>query len=289
VDHPAHLQTRSGAEIDQVVCSHDEDRVMLHHHYGIAGGRQVFEHRGQALAVLLVEADRGFIQHIKSAGQCCTQGRGVQRDGRHPLGPGGNGGRRGAVAIPGDAVVLQVGEADGADGEGRQAGVGQGHGARPAPGGKREEAEVPFERMPARPEEQPGEGFRPEDRARLLYQPDENEKDKKEGKGGKGDKDKDKGKDDKDKWEGKDSDSPIDKDPDADVNINKEDKKPEGKERDVKSLNADDLRQAVYKHVLEVVQQYAGQVAYWTIFARVDASRSISPLVCISVTQYNAV
>jgi|GEM_PF-3915463 len=85
-------------------------------------------------------------------------------------------------------------------------------------------------------------------------------KDKKEG-GGKGDKKGDKGDKDEDEDESQ-GDSPVDKDQNGNVNINKDDKKIEGREKEVENLNAAE------KHGYETIEVRAEKVEMFKQFFR---------------------
>ena len=59
----------AGPHVDQMVGGADGVLVMFHHQNGVAEVAQPPQRAQQAFVVALVQADRGFVQHIQHAGQ----------------------------------------------------------------------------------------------------------------------------------------------------------------------------------------------------------------------------
>ena len=63
----AAMHPGTGANIDHVIGQADRVLIMLHHDHRVADIAQMDEGFEQAFIVALVQADRGFVQHIKHA------------------------------------------------------------------------------------------------------------------------------------------------------------------------------------------------------------------------------
>jgi hypothetical protein len=68
-DDVAAVDAGRRAHVDQVVGGADRVLIVLHHQHGVAEVAQPPQRAQQPLVVALVQADRGFIQHIQHAGQ----------------------------------------------------------------------------------------------------------------------------------------------------------------------------------------------------------------------------
>src|SRR5690606_5697872 len=66
-DDPAAVDAGAGAEVDHVIGGPDRVLVMLDDDHGVAEIAQALERLEQAVVVLLVEADRGLVEHVKHA------------------------------------------------------------------------------------------------------------------------------------------------------------------------------------------------------------------------------
>ena len=67
--HVAAQAACAGAQVEHVVGVADGVFVVLHHQHGVAQVAQPFQGLDQALIVALVQADRGFVEHIEHAAQ----------------------------------------------------------------------------------------------------------------------------------------------------------------------------------------------------------------------------
>ena len=72
----ATVDAGTGANVDHIVRQPDGVLVMLHHDDGVADVAQMHEGFQQPVIVALVQADGGFVQHIKHAGEARTNLRG---------------------------------------------------------------------------------------------------------------------------------------------------------------------------------------------------------------------
>ena len=70
------MHAGTGADIEDVVGGSDRVFVVLDHDHGIAEIAQPRERREQALVVALVQADRGFVEHVHHADQAGADLRG---------------------------------------------------------------------------------------------------------------------------------------------------------------------------------------------------------------------
>src|SRR5690606_13565514 len=68
-DHLAAVLAGAGAHVDDVVGGPDRVLVVLDHDHRVAQVAQVLEGADQAVVVALVQADRGFVQHVEHAGE----------------------------------------------------------------------------------------------------------------------------------------------------------------------------------------------------------------------------
>ena len=72
MEHLAPVDAGAGAHVDDMVGGADGVFVMLDHQHGVAEGFQALEGFEEAVVVLLVEADRGFVEDVEDAAEAAA-------------------------------------------------------------------------------------------------------------------------------------------------------------------------------------------------------------------------